>query len=173
MLRIDIVFDHSCHFKFEIWQNNLETRVSSKKEKSFHKNFCIYSHFVCSRKMRKFSLFSRNFGSICFAKISGKNGIWKEIKFHQKIFFWEYKTHIPRKKSFRGIYPARNIRRPNVWISFLKHYIKSVTGRTKKIRNTLNSSCKLNIWLASSWLAGFGWMDRKLEKSNSLHQTLI
>jgi len=57
------------------------TRVSSKKEKFpiirkkkfFRDHFASFSNFVRPRKMGKFSLFSRNFASICSAKQNLRN----------------------------------------------------------------------------------------------------
>ena len=54
------------------------------KKKNFHDHFASLSHFVRSRKMRKFSLFLRNFALICFAKKCESFAIKKMRKFCKK-----------------------------------------------------------------------------------------
>ena len=113
-------------------KTTLKLGFLAKKKNRFKQNFCIF--FCISFAIEKCENF-RFFREIMVQSVSRifrekRNLKRNEIPSKKKL--GEYKTHIPRKKSFRGIYPARNIRRPNVWISFLKHYIKSVTGRTKK-----------------------------------------
>ena len=76
----------------------VQIRVSSEKGKSFFSpkiSHCLY--FVRSKRIRKFSIFSRTFSSICFAKKNAKCSRCKKYKYFAKK---DEKKHakISRKK---------------------------------------------------------------------------
>lgn len=63
----------------------VQIRVSSEKGKSFFSpkiSHCLY--FVRSKRIRKFSIFSRTFSSICFAKKNAKCSRCRKYKYFAK-----------------------------------------------------------------------------------------